>query len=37
LHFGILHEWWWKVFDEVSRDLDSLGSQFIQKYVDNSV
>jgi len=39
LHFGILHEWWWNVFDEVSHELGSLtaeGSQLIQKYVDNS-
>lgn len=39
LHFGILHEWWWQVFDEVSCKLDLMtteGSKLIWKYVDSS-
>lgn len=38
-HFGVLHEWWWQVFDEVSRRLESTdpeGLDLIRKHVDES-
>ncbi|KXN89910.1 Galactinol synthase 1 [Leucoagaricus sp. SymC.cos] len=38
-HFGLLHEWWWQVFDEVSRKLESTnpeGHKIVLKYVDTS-
>lgn len=36
-HFGVLHDWWWQEFDEVSRTMESTdveGQKLVLKYVD---